>query len=147
MSLQTALAAEHVFLGVRAGAKPELIVEIARRIESAGGPPATLVVSALQAREVLGSTGVGNGIAVPHAALPGLAAPLAYLVQLARPVPFAAIDGQAVDLLFVLLTPPAERAEHLALLAAGTRRVREPAVAAALRAVASKAAAHALLVG
>ena len=98
------------------------------------------------AREELGSTGVGAGIAVPHAQVPRLAATAGFFAQLERPVDFAAIDGRPVDLVFLLLGPPAARAEHLALLAAGTRRLRDRAVAEALRAATSAEAVRALLV-
>src|SRR5690606_40576631 len=68
------------------------------------------------AREKLGSTGFGNGIAIPHCRMPGCEAPLSAVLRLDAPVDFDAIDGAPVDLLFVLLVPEAATDEHLELL-------------------------------
>ncbi len=133
MTLAALLPPAHVFLGVRAADKPRLLQELARRAGTALNLPPGEIAAALTAREALGSTGVGAGIAVPHAQLPRLAATAAFLARLERPVDYDAVDGRPVDLAFVLLGPPAARAEHLAALAAGTRRLRDPATAAALR--------------
>ncbi|ACO77503.1 PTS IIA-like nitrogen-regulatory protein [Azotobacter vinelandii CA] len=70
----------------------------------------------LIAREKLGSTGFGNGIAIPHCRLPGCPAPISVLLRLDAPIDFDAIDGAPVDLLFVLLVPEAATDEHLQLL-------------------------------
>ena len=146
MTLDELIRPAHVFIRLRAPDKPRLLQDVARRIGAVLGLPAAEIAAALLAREALGSTGVGDGIAVPHAQLPTLTAPAGFFAQLERPVEFAAIDGQPVDLLYVLLSPPEARSEHLALLAAGTRRLRERAVAKALRAAASADDARALLV-
>jgi len=74
------------------------------------------VFESLIAREKLGSTGFGNGIAIPHCRLPGCSAPISALLRLDAPVDFDAIDGAPVDLLFVLLVPEAATDEHLELL-------------------------------
>ena len=71
---------------------------------------------ALIARERLGSTGFGNGIAIPHCRLPNCKAPISAVLSLEAPVDFDAIDGEPVDLLFVLVVPPAATDEHLELL-------------------------------
>jgi PTS system nitrogen regulatory IIA component len=134
MTLDELLSPDHVFARLRAGDKPRLLQELAKRAAAALGVPAPEISAALAAREALGSTGVGKGIAVPHAQLPGLASTAAFLCLLERPVDFAAIDGRPVDLVFLLLGPPQARSEHLAALAAATRRLREPATAEALRA-------------
>lgn len=133
MMLAELLPEHHVFAALRAADKPRLLAELARRAGATLGLPHAEIAAALTAREALGSTGVGAGIAVPHAQLAHLPATQAFLARLDRPVEFAAVDGRPVDLVFVLLGPPAARAEHLAALAAATRRLRDPAVAAALR--------------
>jgi len=74
------------------------------------------IFESLIAREKLGSTGFGNGIAIPHCRLPGCTAPLSVLLRLDAPIDFDAIDGAPVDLLFVLLVPEAATDEHLQLL-------------------------------
>jgi len=78
--------------------------------------PAQSVFEALLAREKLGSTGFGGGIALPHCRLPGCTAPIAALLHLTQAVDFDAIDGAPVDLLFVLLVPPDASDVHLELL-------------------------------
>lgn len=137
MTLAELLPPDHVFIGVRAADKARLLQELARRAGTGLGVAPAEVVAALSARETLGSTGVGAGIAVPHAQLPQLAATAAFLARLERPVDFQSVDGAPVDLVFLLLGPPAARSEHLAALAAGTRRLRDPATAAALRGAAT----------
>lgn len=74
------------------------------------------IFESLVAREKLGSTGFGNGIAIPHCRLQGCAAPVSAVLRLDAPVDFDAIDGAPVDLLFVLLVPEAATDEHLELL-------------------------------
>lgn len=74
------------------------------------------IFESLIAREKLGSTGFGNGIAIPHCRLPGCPAPISVLLRLEAPIDFDAIDGAPVDLLFVLLVPEAATDEHLQLL-------------------------------
>ena len=74
------------------------------------------IFESLIAREKLGSTGFGNGIAIPHCRLPGCHSPLSAVLRLDSPVDFDAIDGAPVDLLFVLLVPEAATDEHLELL-------------------------------
>ncbi len=74
------------------------------------------IFESLIAREKLGSTGFGNGIAIPHCRLPGCPAPISALLRLDAPIDFDAIDGAPVDLLFVLLVPEAATDEHLQLL-------------------------------
>lgn len=145
-SLADLLGEDHVFVRLRAADKPRLLNELARRAGAVLGFAAADIAAALAAREALGSTGVGNGIAVPHAQLAQLPATVGFFAQLERPVDFASIDGRPVDLLFLLLGPPQARAEHLTLLAAGTRRLRERSVADALRAATTPADARALLI-
>ena len=147
MTLDELIKPAQVFAGLRGGDKPRLLQEIAARIGPVLGIPAAAIALALAAREALGSTGIGDGIAVPHAQLPQLTVPAGFFVQLARPVEFAAIDGRPVDLLYVLLSPPGDHAAHLALLAAGTRRLRDRAVAAAIRAAGSPEAVRTALLG
>lgn len=146
MTLEDLIRPGHVFIKLRAADKARLLQDVAQRIGGVLKLPPAGIAAALLAREALGSTGVGHGIAVPHAQVPELAAPAGFFVQLDRPLDFAAIDGQPVDLLYVLLSPPSARAEHLALLAAGTRKLRDRDVAAAMRAATSADALRALLV-
>jgi nitrogen PTS system EIIA component len=92
---------------------------------------------ALAAREALGSTGIGKGVAVPHVCFPDLDRPYALLCTLATPIGFDAIDGKPVDLIFTIITPTGSRGcnggEALPYLAALSRMLREGETAQALR--------------
>lgn len=85
-------------------------------------------------REALGSTGVGRGIAFPHARLKGLKAPLGVLARLRHPIDFEAIDGEPVDIVFLLLLPEADQGESSSALACASRKLRDAKVQAAIRA-------------
>ena len=91
------------------------------------------IMDAVMERERLGSTGVGEGVAIPHARLEGLTAPLGAFARLAAPVDFEALDNRPCDLVFMLLAPIAAGADHLRALAAVSRAFREPSIRAALR--------------
>jgi nitrogen PTS system EIIA component len=103
--------------------------------------------AALQARENLGSTGLGSGFALPHARLVRLTRPFASFVRLARPIDFAAIDERPVDLVILLLTPEDAGSQHLATLAALARPLREEGFVQRLRQAPDAAALHRLLAG
>lgn len=92
------------------------------------------VYAQLLAREKLGSTGLGEGVAVPHCRVSGVAQPLGCLITLSRAVDFDSPDGRPVDLLFVLLVPPEATQEHLELLAEIARRFSRPEYCQTLRA-------------
>ena len=133
-----------VLTGIRAADKGALLAELARRAATILGADAGTLARLLAAREALGSTGTGGGIAVPHARLPGLADPASFFARLDRPVPFDAIDARPVDLVFLLVSP-GDHARHLAILAGASRRLRDPATVAALRGAATPAEIAALL--
>ncbi len=146
MILDTLLPPDRV-IRLRAADKSTALAELARRMAVIASQPPRDIASALAAREALGSTGVGNGVAVPHARLPGLSELAALFARLERPVEWAAIDGRPVDLVFLMLSPAGIGGEHLAALAAVTRRLRDPTVAAAIRAARDPASIYAALLG
>jgi PTS system nitrogen regulatory IIA component len=88
------------------------------------GLQADLVLAGLLEREQAGSTGLGRGVAVPHARVPGLARSRVVVVRLERPIPFEAIDGQPVDLFLAVLSPADSGVEHLRALARISRLLR-----------------------
>jgi PTS system nitrogen regulatory IIA component len=133
MDIAELILPEQVLADLKAADKGQVLREIGRRAATALGIEARTVVDALAAREEMGSTGVGLGIAIPHARVPGIARPFGLFARLARPVDFAAIDGKPVDLVFLLLTPASGNTDHLASLACVARRLRDPNVAGALR--------------
>jgi PTS system nitrogen regulatory IIA component len=133
MTLDALLPMEHVVAKLRAGDKGRLLTDLAGRVATLSGIPAADIIAALLARERLGSTGVGNGIAMPHARLEGLSALFGLFAKLDRAVDYDAIDGRPVDLVFLLLSPAQGTNDHLAALAAVSRRLRDRATADEIR--------------
>ncbi len=124
------------------------VAEIAARTFIRPGLPpfkASEVFDALVEREAQGSTGVGRGVAVPHARLPGLDRMRAVFVRLDAPVAFGAVDDQPVDLLFALFAPEHAGSEHLRALARVSRLLRSEEMRQQLRLARNADAIHALL--
>jgi PTS system nitrogen regulatory IIA component len=114
--------------------KKRLLQDIAEQANAVYGVNAIEVFSALQEREALGSTGVGRGIAIPHARFESMDKVVGMFTRLEKPVDFDSVDHQPVDLVFTLLAPAAEGAEHLKALALVSRTLRDKDVCAKLRA-------------
>src|SRR3954451_3889351 len=108
---------ERVLVGVRAASKAQLLAQLARLAAQATGLGADVILDWLSRREGLGTTGVGGGIAIPHAKVPGLERLTSFFVKLAQGIDFAAVDGLPVDLVFLVLAPETAGAEHLKALA------------------------------
>jgi len=147
MKIADFLTQGDVVVGLRGADKGQLIGELARRGAAAIGIDAATIANALQARERLGSTGLGKGFALPHARVPGLTRFFGAFVRLARPIDFQAIDDQPVDLVFLLLIPADAGSQHVAALAAISRRLRDAEVLKQIRKAADAAALYQLLVG
>lgn len=115
--LETILTPGRSLVNAPGGSKKKALEQIANLISSQV-PELEMqdVYEALIAREKLGSTGFGNGIAIPHCRLQGCETPVSALLHLEKPIDFDAIDGAPVDLLFVLLVPQAATDAHLELL-------------------------------
>ena len=105
----------------------------------------TDVASALQERESLGPTGVGQGVALPHARMPGLEKVCGLFMMIERPLEFEAVDKQPVDLIFALLAPEDAGVEHLKALAVVSRSMRNVNLCGKLRANNDAATLHTLL--
>jgi PTS system nitrogen regulatory IIA component len=133
MTIANLLAPENVLLDLRAGDKRQLLCRLARHLASALEIDAETAAAALLRREELGSTGMGDGIALPHARLPGLARARGLFARLRPAMDFQAMDGRPVDLVFLLLLPDGERGPGLNALAHAARRLRDPEVVQALR--------------
>lgn len=114
--------------------KKRLMHDIADLAESAYGLNADASVEALVERESLGPTGVGHGVALPHARLPGLERVIGAFLLLEKPVDFDAIDRQPVDIVFALFAPEDAGVAHLKALALVSRSLRDPSLCAKLRA-------------
>jgi nitrogen PTS system EIIA component len=129
MLLSDLVAPNAVIPALKVNGKKQALQELAAR---AAQGERTIFEILLQ-REKLGSTGVGNGIAIPHGKLPKLDHLFGLFARLDRPVEFEALDGQPVDLIFLLLAPEAAGADHLKALARVARLLRDPDVARKLR--------------
>lgn len=127
------LNAQGVMPGVRAGDKKALLAEMAARAGKITGVHERIILDAVMQREKLGSTGVGKGIAVPHARLRGCPRVVGLFAQLNAPIEFDAVDAAPVDLVFMLLSPEGAGADHLQALAAISGVLRDAALADRLR--------------
>ncbi len=123
---------DHIILRLQATEKSQLLGELAKRAASRLALDHAAVASALMAREQLGSTGVGRGVALPHARLAGLGAPFTLFVRLARPIEFDAVDGRPVDIVVLILTSP-DSDQHVAAMAAVARAMRDEAMVREVR--------------
>jgi nitrogen PTS system EIIA component len=125
---------DRVVVPIRVSDKTQLVRELSRRAGRLLEIDPQAILDALHAREMLGSTGVGQGVALPHARVGGLQQIFGLFGRLERPIDFDAIDERPVDLVFLLLVPDRAGNEHLAALAAVARQLRDSNVAAQLRA-------------
>ncbi len=119
MQLEDILTPERCFCGIEGVSKKRILTTASELI--AKNTPAALdsdaIFSALMAREQLGSTGLGNGIAIPHCRVSACNKITGSLITLSEPIDFDAIDGKPVDILFVLIVPTVEHEEHIKVLA------------------------------
>lgn len=138
---------EAVEAGFAAANRKALLQHLAAASARLTGVPAKRILSALNKREQLGSTGFGAGTAIPHGKVEGLDGLFGYFARLSTPIDFDAVDGLPVDLVFLLLSPPDAGADHLKALATVSRFFRDRQVLAKLRGARSKDALFALLAG
>ena len=125
--------------------KKQALQELAKRAADLTGQPERSIFEVLIERERLGTTGVGNGIAIPHGKLPGLDRLYALFARLDKPIDFDAIDEQPVDLICLLLAPETAGADHLKALARVSRLLRDAAICEKLRGTDKSEALYALL--
>ena len=133
MNLTEIISPENVVCSTRANNKEQLLRDLAAHAAASLNLDPKVIFDALQARERLGSTGLGKGFALPHASIEGLDRFFAVFMRLKRPLDFEAIDNLPVDLVFLLLIPAAAGDDRLAPLAAISRKLRDQEVAARLR--------------
>ena len=113
--------------------KKQLLMELANTLARAAGVESRPVFDAFLQREKLGSTGIGQGIAIPHGRVAGLARVHGVFARLSHPLAFDSADGAPVDLVFALASPPQSSADHLTALARVSRLLRDAATLAKLR--------------
>lgn len=121
MNLPNIIRPEHTFIGVSAPTKWRALQTIADKAAKAFSVDGQTILKALEAREKLGSTGIGNGIAIPHAAIDSMTSPRGLLLRFAQPLDFEAIDDIPTDIAFVLLFGENNRGEYLNVLSAIAR--------------------------
>ena len=124
MQISDFLAPDDVVLRIRASDKEQLLQELAHRAAERLNLPEQEIASELLKREGLGSTGMGNGVAIPHARFAAIAKPFGMIARLKQPIDFEAIDGQPVDIVFLLLLPNSSTGEQLGALACVSRKLR-----------------------
>lgn len=137
---------DSVVPALRARAKKQVLQELsAQAVRRLPGLDEREVFETLLQRERLGSTGIGDGVAIPHGKLPGFDRLFGLVARLEKPVDFEALDGQPVDIAFLLLAPEGAGADHLKALAQVARVLREPGILERIRAARDASALYALL--
>lgn len=145
MDISTILRTEAVKTVSGISSKKRLFHELGDLAAQVYGLKSAEVATALQERESLGPTGVGGGIALPHARLDGLPQVHGLFIRVEKPLDFESVDRQPVDLVFALLAPQDAGVEHLKALAVVSRTMRDPALCAKLRANSDPQTLHTLL--
>jgi nitrogen PTS system EIIA component len=133
MNISDFLAPSDVMIDVAAADKQKLLQVLARKAGSIVNVVPDHLLAELRKREGLGSTGVGGGVALPHARLHQINKAIGMLLRLRKPIAFDAVDGEPVDIVFLLLLPENPGGEQLGALAAIARMLRKPEITAALR--------------
>jgi nitrogen PTS system EIIA component len=147
MHLTDFLDFEAIKPSLSAGNKRSLLNQLATLAANRLGVPSAAVLETLSEREKLGSTGFGEGVAIPHGKVEGLSQIYCLFARLSEPIRYKAIDGEPVDLVFLLLSPPNAGAEHLKALAAISRIVRHGPTLEKMRGARSRDALAAVLMG
>ena len=145
MTLTDLIAPNAILPALKVNGKKQVLHELAARAAMLTGQNERAIFDILMQREKLGSTAVGNGIAIPHGKLPTLTRLFGLFARLERPIDFEALDNQPVDLVFLLLAPEGAGADHLKALARVARLLRDSAIARKLRASHDAEALYAVL--
>jgi nitrogen PTS system EIIA component len=145
MNLAEIIDAQSVLPSLKAQSKKQLLQELAHAAGERVGVDHRVIFETLLQREKLGSTGLGHGIAIPHGKIPALTRVYGLFARLAQPVEFEAIDGEPIDIAFLLLAPEHAGADHLKALARISRLLRDVDVVAKLRGTESAAGLYAIL--
>ncbi|KFG68074.1 PTS IIA-like nitrogen regulatory protein PtsN [Microvirga sp. BSC39] len=145
MPLLDFLDPQAVLPALRVSGKKQALQELASQAARLTGLSETAIYESLLQRERLGSTGIGEGIAIPHGKLPGLTRIFGLVARLDKPVNFEALDSQPVDVMFLLLAPEGAGADHLKALARVARVLREPGLIERVRATRDPEALYAIM--
>lgn len=145
MEIADLLAPEAVLASLKISGKKALLQEMAERAAKLTGIPERRIFETLIERERLGSTGMGQGIAIPHGRIAGLSKIVGLFARLDTPIGYEAVDDQPVDLVFMLLAPEGAGADHLKALARVSRLLRNKQTCEKLRAASKPEVLYALL--
>ena len=139
------LSPEAVAPALKVNSKKQALHDLSAQASRLIGRDEREIFDTLLQRERLGSTGIGEGIAIPHGKLPKLERLFGLFARLERPIDFEAIDGEPVDMLFLLLAPEGAGADHLKALARIARMLREPGIHQRIRSARDAGALYAVL--
>ncbi|RMB01905.1 PTS IIA-like nitrogen regulatory protein PtsN [Eilatimonas milleporae] len=145
MEINDLLEGNHVIADFRTSSKKQALQQLSKTLAESFGIDARDTFAALMERERLGSTGVGRGVAIPHARIAGVDHIAGLFARLCQPIDFDSIDDRPVDLVFLLLAPEEAGADHLKALARVSRLLRDDAMCDRLRTASDAAAIYALL--
>ena len=145
MEINDLITTQSVVANLHATSKKQAIQDLARKAADITGLHERAIFDVLMERERLGTTGVGNGIAIPHGKLANLDKLYGLFARLEKPIDFQSIDEQSVDLIFLLLAPESAGADHLKALARVSRLLRDQTVCEKLRGTDQSEALYALL--
>ena len=145
MRLTDFISPEAVIANVKATTKKQLLQELSERAGKLSGVPAREIFDALLHRERLGSTGIGEGVAIPHGKLAKVKSIFGIFARLERPIDFDALDGAPVDLVILLIAPEHAGADHLKSLACVARVLRDAPLVSAIRATRDADALYSLV--
>jgi PTS system nitrogen regulatory IIA component len=145
MDISDLLTPEAVIPALKVQGKKQLLQELSERAAALTHLPHRRIFETLIERERLGSTGMGQGIAIPHGRLPGLQRITGLFARLDAPISYDAVDGKPIDLAFLLLAPEQAGADHLKALARVSRLLRNHAVCEKLRATCDTEVLYSLL--
>jgi len=142
MKIRDFLSPSEVAIDIRANDKASLLKDLAKRAAVALDLPVSAIATEIEKRDELGSTGIGGGVSIPHARFRDVKKPFGLLVRLKQPIEFDAIDGQPVDIVFLLMLPAAAQLDQLNALAAVARKLRDREVLTKLRTATTNAALY-----
>ena len=145
MDIAELISSKEIVPSLRVGSKKQALQELSKRAAELTGQPERAIFEVLIQRERLGTTGVGQGIAIPHGKLPELDRLYVLFARLETPVDFDSIDEQPVDLICLLLAPETAGADHLKALAQVSRLLRNKAICEKIRGSDGPDAIYALL--
>ena len=145
MEISEMISPDGVIANLRDTSKKQALQELAKKAAQLTGLPERSIFEVLVERERLGTTGVGNGIAIPHGKLSGLEQLHGLFARLEKPIDFEAIDEEPVDLICLLLAPETAGADHLKALARVSRLLRDSSICEKLRGTDKADAVYALL--